>query len=115
MLAGKVLVVEEFGAKQPMAVRNAVYSAMYAEITSAISKGLPAAGAALQMHSRLACDTHICALRCRTHGAMQEAQPGATCMVFRSSDEGSSHAHHHDALSARICASSFYPLSCKHG
>ena len=36
--------VEEFGSKQPMAVRNQVYAAMYEEVLGAVNKGQPAAG-----------------------------------------------------------------------
>ena len=34
--------MEEFGSKQPMAVRNQVYGAMYEEILNAVNKGQPA-------------------------------------------------------------------------
>ena len=54
--------VEEFGSKQPMAVRNQVYGAMYEEILNAVNKGQPAAGglgACLmmpRMHTSRACN-----------------------------------------------------------
>lgn len=45
--AGKPLIISEFGMWRPMSVRNAVYQALYEELLSAKSSGLPVAGAEL--------------------------------------------------------------------
>ncbi len=47
-VAGKPLVVGEFGSQRPMAVRNGFYKTLYEELAKAKSSGLPAAGALLK-------------------------------------------------------------------
>lgn len=44
-VAGKPLVIGEFGSQRPMDIRNGFYKAVYDELAKAKSEGLPAAGA----------------------------------------------------------------------